>query len=301
MDKEQFKNRVVASILNYLPNDFKKAEVRFETITKDNSIKKEALIIDKWCKGSLPHFYIEPFYFEHLKGTDLVEILKSLAALIIRGYEEAEQITVEAIEYKKENIVFRVVNRETNKHLIGKIPHRVHDDLLIFYTNIAFFKGDVMGRKIITKENLHLYNTTEEELENLAMENTQRLFPPVLESMKEIIDNITNMKKVRVSNLLLTSDAIKNEDYYLLTNEKRKFGSSVLFYEGLLEKLSVLLGNNFYIIPSNIDEVLLIPGIPAVDLEYLKQVHFSDKNNTESLTQSIYYYDSNEKTFRIIC
>ena len=46
---------------------------------------------------------------------------------------------------------------------------------------------------------------------------------------------------------------------YVLSNEDSFFGAAALFYPGMLERLTILMGGAFYVLPSSIHEVLLLP------------------------------------------
>lgn len=46
---------------------------------------------------------------------------------------------------------------------------------------------------------------------------------------------------------------------YVLSNEDSFYGAAALFYPGMLDKLELLMGGSFYVLPSSVHEVLLLP------------------------------------------
>ncbi len=46
---------------------------------------------------------------------------------------------------------------------------------------------------------------------------------------------------------------------FILTNQKMHNGAGVLFQDGMKEKLSELMGREFYVLPSSIHEVIIVP------------------------------------------
>ena len=58
-------------------------------------------------------------------------------------------------------------------------------------------------------------------------------------------------------------------ELYVLSNELKLNGASVLFYTDAASGFSKDMGCNIYILPSSIHEVLLIPENPLVDPQQL--------------------------------
>ena len=83
----------------------------------------------------------------------------------------------------------------------------------------------------------------------------------------------------------------------VISNEKHFRGSAALFYPGNLEKISMALGGNFYIIPSSVHEVLAIPDDPSIVVLYLQELvaeaNLMYVSENERLSDSVYYYDAN--------
>ena len=94
---------------------------------------------------------------------------------------------VPAIDFNaaKDNIVFQLVNTEQNKEMLQDIPNRSFQDLSIIYRWIV--KTDVEGIQstVIHNSLAEKLGTSEEQMFKLAVENTRRIFPPTVKSMKD--------------------------------------------------------------------------------------------------------------------
>ncbi len=96
----------------------------------------------------------------------------------------------------------------------------------------------------------------------------------------------------------------KNDDHMpllVLTNKRKCFGASCILYRGLLEKFSERLGQGFYILPSSIHEVILLPENyvkhPDRLMKMVSEVNETQLALEDVLTDSVYYYE--RKTGRI--
>lgn len=82
---------------------------------------------------------------------------------------------------------------------------------------------------------------------------------------------------------------------YIMTNEQEVNGASVLLYDNVLESFALEKKTDFYILPSSIHEVILVPSNKIDDPSALFTM-VSDANNTvvalgDILSDSVYYYN----------
>ena len=91
---------------------------------------------------------------------------------------------------------------------------------------------------------------------------------------------------------------------YVMSNTDGKYGAVSLLFSEELERFSDEIGNSFFILPSSIHELILIPDFGEVSAEYLSamvyEVNHTQIEATEVLTDSIYYYDKEIHTVRRI-
>ena len=90
----------------------------------------------------------------------------------------------------------------------------------------------------------------------------------------------------------------------VLTNEKRTQGAACMLYPELLAQLAGKEERSFYIFPSSVHEVILMPDTGRGEAESFKQmiVEINDAQVApeEVLSDSLYYYDLAEKRVKII-
>ena len=82
---------------------------------------------------------------------------------------------------------------------------------------------------------------------------------------------------------------------YILTNKQRHYGATVMLYDGILKKVSEKIGSGYYVIPSSIHEVIVVPDGPETSVGFLKylvkEVNRTELARTEVLSDSVYYYN----------
>lgn len=82
---------------------------------------------------------------------------------------------------------------------------------------------------------------------------------------------------------------------YVVSNKSRTEGASCMLYPKLIEDFAEALGENIYIIPSSINELILLPAINDNAGIYfknsIKEANDANKKPEEILSYSLYYYD----------
>lgn len=99
---------------------------------------------------------------------------------------------------------------------------------------------------------LDLWDTTKKEIHKIAMENTLQRENIVLTPMRQMIKDL---QKESVEDL----DSIEEAPMYVLTNKSFISGAIAILDSNIQKKIAELLGGDYYIIPSSIHEVIVIP------------------------------------------
>ena len=266
------------------------SEVRVELrqITKNNGIILEGLCILEQGSYVSPTIYLEDFYREYKDGVSLKEI----AGRIYDIYEKRCRNIPFSLEYFldfekiKENIFCKLVNREMNQELLRDVPSVSFLDLSVVF--ICAVKNEEFGNGsvLIREEHRKHWKVSKELLYEYARENTFRLRPFELKSMEELIEDLVEPEE---RNLL------KEIPMYVLSNRDRVFGAAGILYDRILSSAGARLEEDFYVLPSSVHEVILVPGhVAGSEKELHTMVH--EVNHTqvepeEVLSENVYHYD----------
>src|SRR5699024_8809339 len=149
---------------------------------------------------------------------------------------------------------------------------------------------------------LEYWGITEEQLRKDAFESYRSEKDPILCSTTEAM--VALALGFKPTNLLEEDNPLFfKDDMFTLTDcEGDSFthmnGAVMLFTDGVMERVAEILGS-FYALPSSVHEWILINS--DVDPDFLAGI-VSEVNETinpdEVLTNSVYFYNAEKKTFR---
>ncbi len=295
---EAFKEEVRKHFPEYMP-DGMELEYEIKPYHKINRTMDGISVLDKNSdKSVIPIIYINEMYTEYL-DSDLETVLKNGAARVIEALESTKQMAEKVGEWNasvKENIVFQLINTEENREFLSAVPHRSFYDLSIIYQWDMSENMDAIAWSMIDNQKMEELGLSEEELYQLAKENTKRLYKPEILSMREMVKNILDKTDVSPDELDDIGDML-NAEMWVATNNRKCRGACALLYEELFHELAEKENINFYIFPSSIHEVLLVPesnltGIRAEELsEFVKNVNVTQVALADQLSHQVYFYD----------
>ena len=209
---------------------------------------------------------------------------------------DANQLT--DYSFIKDKLVLEVVNAEKNEQMLEKIPHKSIEDLAIVYRAMLGRDEDGIASVLITNEMLDKMNISAEQLHKDAVESAQELKPVTVNTiMGEIVELVGDDfdpgldEGGPIDNILVGSVADKSH------------GASVIAYPDFFDDMANKLGENFYVIPSSIHEVLIVPESMGTDVNALKdmieQVNATELRPEGVLSNNLYHYDAQDKVFEI--
>lgn len=304
MEINEFAGKVRDAVEKKLGKTYK-VEVR--EVKKNNGVVLHGLLIVADSRNVIPTLYLEPFWDEYQSGTSLAEIVRKLITIY---HEDMPETSIDmefftCFEKVSGRICYRLIRQKGNEELLEDIPHIPFLDLAVcfFYA----YSGEALREGAILVHNSHmeLWHTTTKALQSLAQVNTPLLFPWDCSSMEQVLREM--MAEEYPGEILGAEQCdsfLAGNTLWVLSNRKRVNGASCILYPGLLKQLAEKEKSNFYILPSSIHEVLLLPDQGKEAPERLKDM-IAEVNGTqvapeEVLSDSLYYYDLQEENIRII-
>lgn len=168
------------------------------------------------------------------------------------------------------------------------------------YENLVGKADDHIRAFAITKDMKDSWNVNTCDIWSAALRNTSRLLPYEFMTIEEKI-------RRTMPSIPFNVDTNSNEEssLYVLTNDVGVSGASVMFYENLLRDFTYKFEvDRVIIIPSSIDEVLLIPvkdgGVYRQQelREMIRGVNATCVDADLVLTDTPYIYDRTKDTIR---
>ena len=144
-----------------------------------------------------------------------------------------------------------------------------------------------MASMALSKGDAEILGMTEEEIYAAALANTLRLFPPKLMNLGRYIEMSIGAE------LPLGEDEVTT---YILTNQKEVDGAIYFMSPEVVGAIAEALEDDLYILPSSVNEVLLVRASELEDgVDELKEM-VRDANETvvaekDILSYNVYHYD----------
>lgn len=304
MNYEEFKKNVTDKFLEFMPEECRELKVKIISVNKVNRSEDELNLVGKDTKIS-PTMYITAMYNEYCKVGNFEAVMQKAADRMYEAMQTMEE-TMEHVNFDnpEKRIIFTIVNTEQNEHMLANVPHRQFLDLSIVY-RFVFAYDERLGCEstTITNDLAEHLGFTEEQLYEMAYENTKNLFPT------SIMDTKTVMEKMLVEAGAPEEviEELRNEGelrlpMFVISNSARINGASGILYKDVLEKLASELEDNLFIMPSSIHEVLAVRERDADEVTLINmvgQVNDESVEIGERLSYSLYRYDRNTKEISI--
>jgi hypothetical protein len=303
---ETFINDITEMVRDMMGEEY---SVRIYKVTKNNSLELDSLVMMKEGTNFAPNIYLLPYYEAYSKGSSVKELADQLCKVYrnhtVQTIDEDFSFTYEAV---KPYIIYRLVSYNRNKKLLDKIPHIKYLDMAITFHCLVREDNDGIGSIRITNEHMKQWETSVQEIYNLSIDNTKNLFPPVIRSMDEVIlgmlkEEYMTGKEDELSDQILNQiiDSKSNSQghkMFILSNQKGINGASCLLYDNTLKSFSNQINSDFYILPSSIHEVILVPFNKTFSKEALeemvKEVNMTQVACDEILSDRVYFYSRKE-------
>ncbi len=290
MDRKEF----TLAMAHALQQRLEDVEVTPQAVRKNNGVVLQGLLFRRERQKSAPTIYLEPYYERIQRGeafADAVEEVLSCYESCSRKGEFQADFFLKYEEVRK-TLVYKLVNYQKNKKLLEEIPHLPYLDLaMVFY---SMFDHPQVGPATVLIRNSHLelWKINQRILYAEARKNTPRLLPAELRSMSQALEDV-----VPASHKLCT-------DLHVLTNKAHTNGAASLLYPGMLKSCGEMCKGDFFLLPSSIHEVILLPYERDIEPDSLrimvKEINEAHVQPQEVLSDSVYFYSREKEKLLVL-
>ena len=304
MTFEEFKQEIADNIKDHLPDQYQDSTIQLNTVQKNNEAL-DAITITSPDSNVSPTIYLNSFYEDYQNGQDMDTILDHIADIRVE-HEVAQDFDVSKItdfDQVKDHIAARVVGIEDNSDLLDQRPHAVMDDLAVTYCVMLGEDANGSMSVPITNQLMETWGVTQEELHDLAKANQDELTPSTFKSMNEVMAEMmipqmmSDMGVDRETAQEMIESMMPPEDkMYVLSNEQKLNGAAALLDDKMMDQITEKVGGDFYILPSSVHEVLIVPADAGMDLKDLEamvqEVNETQVAPQDRLSDHVYQYDN---------
>lgn len=288
--------------------------VMVHKVTKNNNLVLTGISIRSREVNLAPTIYMDGYYNDYKNGRPMVEILAEIerAYNTYKAEQDFDVSSITDFNFVQDKICYKLVNRDKNKELLSDAPYLpFHDLAVIFYVVVS---EDRVGTGTVTVHDnlMEMWGNPDiKELYRIAKNNTQRRYKGrvsnMMEIMGEIISHSADNVDPDVVDAFFEMDSVYEDNMmpmFVATNIKKVNGAGVILYDGLLRTFAEKIGGDFYILPSSVHEVILVPANGDMDARYLiqmvKEVNATEVSPDEVLSDNVYMYHADEDFVEMI-
>ena len=260
-------------------------EISFNRINKQNRKGLHGCILQLPGAAASPTFYFEDLYEAYLNGTAPEDIAESLINFARENNLDSIPGNIDIDDYDcvRKNLGLMVIGEEKNREYLEDMIYKKIEDLAlipIIFTNDKYGTGCIKVREGFLK----YWGVSAGEVLEEAILNAPRIMPPTFRQLNEILGS---------------QDEDDNE-LFVISNSYYAGGAAVAFYPGFLDCIGKALGKDLFILPSSVNELILVTDSgqdPEVLLQIVKEVNRTQVEPGDVLTDAVYHYSRRKGGF----
>ncbi|MBP0970387.1 MAG: hypothetical protein J5744_09605 [Oscillospiraceae bacterium] len=294
LDFNGFAQEICRLVPDHLPIKYRGSRIRIEEKRKNNDLVLHGIAILPEGMSAIPLIYLENYYGRYInEGRDPDDLAQDIVDLFCKHMPEVADIKIPDLSFRsvKDLLRVRLINSRSNPELLSELVSRPVGCgfSLTAYIDLPSGSG-VSGMIQVTRE-LAAKNGYDETLViNNAVWNSSVRDPARL-------TDITEMLYGNEDSDLLKEGTITDRSHPLvLSNKSGELGAAALFYPGMMKKISEITGGDYYVLPSSVHELIILPDSSELDsgrlMETVLKVNRFMLGIEEKLCDRVFLYRS---------
>ncbi len=215
--------------------------------------------------------------------------------MLEKGIQDFDQI--------RNHIVYKLVNTDRNKELLEYVTHMEFLDLSIIFHCLTEKEKECAVSNLIHNAHFKQWGVSLNQLYEAASRNTQRILGYEIKNMRNVMCEIIkkNPGKYDYDECMTVLEC--SIPMYVLSNRNWVEGAACMLYPELIKDLADAFKSSLYIIPSSINELLLLPflndDVGAYIKDLIKEVNNINMKPEDILSYSLYCFERDSQKISI--
>lgn len=297
MDFNEFRDKLV----DWMNQQYEGVVFSAHDIIKNNGLHLTGITGLAQGSNAGPNVYINDLYDAYMND----EMTFGAAATILEQRynmvckEQMPGVIPDIMSYDnvKDRLVCRIVNRKLNAEMLQDAPHKLlSNDLAITYRYLQAKDDAGIASALIYNKEFKEWNVTLDELHRVALANTERIFPASMKSLVRVVSETfgehlpPHLREDFMEDLQSLDQMEDRVNMYVLTNDVGLNGATCILYTSVQKEIQERFGEDVYVLPSSIHEVMIVPANEETDEEFLTEL-VTEANQT-AVTMQEYLADS---------
>ena len=294
MDQKVFEQQVLTEMQERLP------ELHFELrdVEKFQSGSYHALAVSREGRPVIAMVNLAPFHTRTEAGADYDFLMDELADKAIEAIRASSVIDPESFsDYGKikDQLSVQMVNADSSRPLLDQYPHRIIGDMAMI-ARIDWKEKDGQGMSAaVTNGMLASFGISQETLFEDAIACGMEKRPATLRTIREELESLAGTP--------LDVEGSSVPGFWVASNKEKVNGAASVFYPGFLDEAAKQLGSDFFVIPSSIHEMLLLPDDGTIRADALAHIQHEVNEDEvlpeDLLSRQVFYYDAAERKLEL--
>lgn len=293
-------NEFCEKCCQYLDEINSDVKVSVINVTKNNGCVLTGLQFVREGNCLAPTIYLEGYYKQHEQGINFYKICDEIET----AFEAAEKESAPDIDFLKDYEIARdklfckVINSKRNAKLLKSVPYVECMDLAIVFF-IAINIGEQPGTILLRNNYIEGWDVELGTIYKDALANTINRKKSIVFSMEDVLADMLKEKGDMDSSCL--ADILKDisehdgrSAMFVLTNSEKWFGAACILDEETLRAFSDRIESDYYILPSSVHELILIPFNENISVNALKEmvneVNVTQVSDEDYLSDTVYKF-----------
>lgn len=304
MTKEDFVRMVADRLPDYLSEDLKITDISVKEVVKHNDQHKLGIEFTLAESNFSPVVYPDALFEDYQAGKPLEKILQALSHTVEKSLPKVPIVTKETVtqtlsnyESARHHLSIRLCDPDLNQELLENSVHSKVSDFEAIYQLKFAMPDERVGYSTITPAMLDTWGVSMETLQKDAATCTWAEYP-ILSPLGNTISYLAS--GLPLPNLLETGEPIQMSDdmlpIFVLSNDHAMQGASLITLPDLLDQIGDIVQDDFYILPSSLHEVIIVPQNTQMSLDELSEmVHSINESQVaaeELLSDKVQHYDT---------
>ena len=273
-------------------------------IVKANDTIMHGFILRREGSMAGANIYLDDLFERHEAGEKMDSLMHELECRCRYALEcplpPIEVLDDLSLENIRPRLTVRLLDARRNMSYMAERPYIDAGNGLVMAVDINCDRSITSEWKVaVTEDVLESIGCSREELLTAAMENTITLEPPLLMDLPEYLSTGAT------DNFLDSSSPHEGcfTGPFILTNSSQVKGAAVLFYPGMMERISDIFRCGYYVLPISIHEVLIIPDLSSPDVMLLQSMLLQGNreivDEEDVLSDKVFHYSPADQQLSI--
>ena len=290
---KEFYDEIINAIREEIPEEIRDMmEVDIREIVKANDTVLHGVVIKAPEQTIVPTIYIEDCIKQLPEDFAMKDLAEAIISLYHVGMREAPAVESLSLEFDdiKDKLVVQLAEVDRNRDRLKELAYKPLDNGMVMLAYVVV-QEDERGsmRFAVTKDIVEGQNYDIDKMFETAMKNNEPVLVDISDAIfSDGIEFAENLFDKEINDKL-------PDGMYTLTNSSTNLGAAALYYPDVQKRIGDMLQNSYYVLPSSIHEMMILPCSVNDNLEFLrkmvKEANETVVNPQEVLSDRVFMYD----------